>query len=199
MRVALLDLGVGNLHSLAKAVAAASPGAEVTVESEARAGLRADVLVLPGVGAFPAAAERLRPARAEVQRALLAGGACVGICLGMQLLFESSEEGEGEGLGVFEGRVTRLGTTRSPHMGWSPLAPSGGAPAWAWPPAVYYAHSFACRPARGDVVLATTDLVEDRVVAVVRRDRVVGCQFHPEKSSREGVALLASILREIGP
>jgi glutamine amidotransferase len=115
----------------------------------------------------------------------------------MQLLFERSEEGPGEGLGVFSGGVTRLATPRTPHMGWSPVAPVSGAPAWPWPSAVYYAHSFACRAADLSAVVATTTLDGDTFPAVVRRGRILGFQFHPEKSSAQGLELLGAALREV--
>lgn len=197
MRVALLDLGVGNLHSLEKALVAASGDATVEVETEASRALGADLVVLPGVGAFSPAAARLAPFRRELAGAIASGLPCIGICLGMQLLFDASDEGEGEGLGVFAGRVTRLKTPRTPHMGWSPIVPDAGAPAWPWPSSVYYAHSFACRAVDARDVVATTTLEGDTFPAVVRKHRAVGCQFHPEKSSREGVALLGAILREV--
>ena len=197
MRVALLDLGVGNLHSLEKALVAAAPGAEVTVEAELRPALGADLVVLPGVGAFSPAAARLAPTRAELARALRNRLPCLGICLGMQLLFESSEEGGGDGVALFPGRVTKLATPRAPHMGWSTLTPSAEAPRWPWPTAVYYAHSYACRAERADQVLATTTLEGDTFPAVVRAANTVGCQFHPEKSSSEGITFLAALIREV--
>lgn len=197
MRVALLDLGVGNLHSLEKALVAATGTAVVAVEAEANRAVDTDLLVLPGVGAFSPAAARLAPYREHFARALAAGLPCIGICLGMQLLFESSEEGDGEGLGLFAGRVTKLRSPRTPHMGWSPIRPAEGGPDWPWPAAVYYAHSFACRAGDPRDVVATTSLEGDTFPALVRRGNVVGCQFHPEKSSREGVALLGAIVREV--
>jgi glutamine amidotransferase len=119
----------------------------------------------------------------------------------MQLLFEASDEGDGEGLGLIRGRVTRLATTRIPHMGWSPIEPiepdewaSAGRPC---PSAVYYAHSFACRPIDSAVVLATTTIDGDRFPAIVRAKRAIGCQFHPEKSSDEGVRLLGVLACEV--
>src|SRR5439155_6407966 len=102
VKVAIVDYGAGNLHSLAKALAL--PGVTVAIETDARAAIAADALVLPGVGAFAAAAERLAPAREALRDALVAGLPCLGVCLGMQLLFESSDEGPGQGLGLIAGR-----------------------------------------------------------------------------------------------
>lgn len=192
MKITLLDYGAGNLHSLAKALAA---GGQVVVEPDPLRALSTDLLVLPGVGAFGAAAQRLAPALSEARQALRGGLACLGICLGMQLLFDSSEEGEGQGLGVFPGRVSRLAARRVPHIGWNSVeatAATSGLPALA-----YYAHSFACRPAEPACVLAWTAHEEDRFPAAVGAGRVLGLQFHPEKSSREGLACLAAFVERV--
>ncbi len=119
MRVSVFDYGAGNLHSLCKALEA--PGISVGIETDPMQALAADALVLPGVGAFPTAAERLAPGRLAVADALASGMPCLAICLGMQLLFDDSEEGEGEGLSVIAGQVTRLVSRRVPHIGWSAL------------------------------------------------------------------------------
>jgi glutamine amidotransferase len=121
MRLAVFDYGAGNLHSLGKALCA--PGIDVSIETDPAALLSADCIVLPGVGAFGTAASRLAPARAALATALGAGLPCLGICLGMQLLFDSSDESPGVlGLGVISGRVTRLRASRVPHMGWNAVA-----------------------------------------------------------------------------
>ena len=120
--IALFDYGAGNLHSLLKALEAA--GARVRVEPDPLRVLDADALVLPGVGAFGAAAERLAPAVDELRRALEDGLPCLGVCLGMQLLFEESDEGAGRGIGILPGRVRRLRAQRVPHMGWNVVHPA---------------------------------------------------------------------------
>ncbi len=208
MIVTLLDLGVGNLHSLEKSLVRALPEARVEVATSADAllGRRAaghapELLVLPGVGAFGAAASRIAPMREALRDAIAAGLPCLGICLGMQLLFEGSDEGEGLGIGVLAGRVTKLRTPRAPHMGWSPIEPAS-AEEWQraerpLPSAVYYAHSFACRPTSDESIVATTTIEGDRFPAIVRSRNAIGCQFHPEKSSDEGVALLGALVREV--
>ena len=117
VNVAIYDYGTGNLHSLAKAFEDA--GAHVKIEEDPAVALQFDALVLPGVGAFGAAASRLSLHAPGVRAALASGHPCLGICLGMQLLFESSEEGEGAGLAAFRGRVRRLKARRIPHMGWN--------------------------------------------------------------------------------
>ena len=198
MRVTVLDYGAGNLHSLAKALA--MPGVDVRVEPDPSAALETDVLVLPGVGAFGAAAERLAPERAALREAVDRGLPCLGVCLGMQLLFESSEEGPGEGLGLFRGTVTRLRAHRVPQIGWNTLEErrdalferSGLATA-------YYANGYACRPRDESCVIGWSTHGEDRFAAAVRKGSVLGVQFHPEKSSRAGVAFVRAFLKECSP
>ena len=119
MRVTILDYGAGNLHSLAKALDDGSSC--VRVETDPIAAVNCDMLVLPGVGAFGHAAASLAPGRDLLRDAIRGGLPCVGICLGMQLLFDGSDEGPGAGLGVIEGRVTRVRARRVPHIGWSAI------------------------------------------------------------------------------
>lgn len=195
MRVTILDYGAGNLHSLAKAL---DDGATaVRIEADPVAALDTDVLVLPGVGAFGHAAVRLAPAREEIRDAIHGGLPCVGICLGMQLLFTESDEGDGAGLDVIDGRVTRVQARRVPHIGWS-MIEGADDQAFARAPldVAYYANGFACRPARSDVVRAWSVHENDRFPAMVREGSAVGVQFHPEKSSRAGVAFLRALVRE---
>jgi imidazole glycerol-phosphate synthase subunit HisH len=193
MRVTLLDLGVGNLHSLEKAFARALPGA--TVDVAIGGPLSADVVVLPGVGAFAHAAERLGAFREPLVGRAREGRPIVGICLGMQLLFDASEEGPGRGLGLIPGGVTKLRTSRVPHMGFSVLASCVGG--LELPSSVYYAHSYACRPKDEAVVLATSTLEGDTFPGIVKAGCTLGFQFHPEKSSFEGVALLGRLTGEL--
>lgn len=197
MRVTLFDYGAGNIHSLAKALATTA-GAEVRVDTDPVKALDTDVLVLPGVGAFGAAAARLEPGREQMRQALEQGLPCLGICLGMQLLFEGSDEGEGRGLGIFKGRVTRLRARQVPHIGWNPVEQDSAVPG-ARLDTVYYAHSFACRAQEPDVVVGWTTHEEDRFPASVRRGKVLGVQFHPEKSSAAGVRFVQAFLKEVAP
>ena len=191
MRATIFDYGAGNIHSLAKAVEAA--GATVVIEPDPVLAIDTDVLVLPGVGACGAAAERLAPGRDAMRAVLDAGLPCLGICLGMQLLLEGSEENapNAGGLGIIAGQVTRLRGQRVPQIGWNSI--DGGedrllddAPlAYA-----YYANSYVCRPADDSVVRAWSTHDDDRFAAVVRTRNTVGVQFHPEKSHRFGMWLL---------
>lgn len=193
-RVAILDYGVGNLHSLAKALALAT--ADVGVERDVARAAAADVLVLPGVGAFAPAAAHLVTQRDLLRAAIRDGLPTLAICLGMQLLFDESEEGPGQGLGVFPGRVTRLDARRSPQIGWNalegaddPLLEAAGLRT------AYYANSFVARPVDPSAVRAWSMHEGDRFPAMVRRGACVGVQFHPEKSSTPGLRFLDAFLR----
>ena len=195
MRVTILDYGAGNLHSLAKALDDGSSC--VHVEADPLAAVNCDFLVLPGVGAFGHAAASLAPGRDVLRDAIRGGLPCVGICLGMQLLFEESDEGPGSGLGVIEGRVTRVRARRVPHIGWSAIEDrNDGSFERAPLDIAYYANGFACRPSHLDVVRAWTSHDGDRFPAMVREGSAVGVQFHPEKSSRAGVAFLRALVEE---
>jgi imidazole glycerol-phosphate synthase subunit HisH len=195
MRVTILDYGAGNLHSLAKALGDGSSC--VHVEADPIAAVNCDLLVLPGVGAFGHAAAGLAPGRDVLRDAIRGGLPCVGICLGMQLLFDESDEGPGAGLGVIEGRVTKVRARRIPHIGWSAIE-DGNDSAFERAPLdiAYYANGFACRPSDADVVRAWTSHDGDRFPAMVREGSAVGVQFHPEKSSRAGVAFLRALVEE---
>jgi glutamine amidotransferase len=158
--------------------------------------LDTDVLVLPGVGAFGAAAARLAPGREEMRRAVEAGLPLLGICLGMQLMFDTSEEGGGQGLGLFRGQVTKLRSRRVPHIGWNSVDEDTALKS-VKPGSVYYAHSFVCRAEEPGVVVGWTTHEEDRFPAAVRRGKVLGVQFHPEKSSVAGVRFVQAFLTEV--
>jgi glutamine amidotransferase len=195
MRVNIIDYGAGNLHSLQKALVAS--GASAAVESDPAACLAGDVLCLPGVGAFPHAAARIAPAREVIRAAMSNGLPTIGVCLGMQLLFEESDEGAGDGLGVLAGRVTRLAAERVPHIGWNTIEPGGtDLLVKSGLSVAYYAHGFACRPRDDSIVVAWSTHGGDRFPAIVRSRNVLGVQFHPEKSSLAGVRFLRLALAE---
>lgn len=196
VRVAVFDYGAGNLHSLIKSLEAG--GAEVRVDTDPAAAVRdTDALILPGVGAFAPAAARLAPGLSAMRDALRQGLPALGICLGMQLLFDASDEGPGEGLGIVPGRVQRLEAARVPQIGWNSLQdvsdPLLGESALD---TAYYANSYVCRPtAEGEAfVTAWSEHEGDRFPASVRRGNVIGTQFHPEKSSTPGVAFVRAFL-----
>ncbi len=197
----LIDYGIGNLRSLEKAFVAAGVAVLRTDDPDAIAA--ADRLVLPGVGAFGAcAAELRRRGLADLVRQRAGAGVpLLGVCVGMQLLFDGSEEfGEHEGLGLLPGRVVRIDGTapegerplKVPHMGWNRLQARSPHPVLGDEtplPYVYFVHSYRAAPAEASDVLATVAYGAE-IPAVVGRGNVVGVQFHPEKSAGAGLAML---------
>jgi imidazole glycerol-phosphate synthase subunit HisH len=199
--IAIVDYGVGNLGSVTKAFARVGAPALLTDDPATIA--RAEALVLPGDGAFGAtmAEIRGRGLAEPLLQAARAGRPLLGICVGMQVLFEEGEEhGRHAGLGLLPGRVRRLpGPLPVPHMGWNRLAPLRRHPILdpVLPGAhVYFVHSYYC-DAPAEVTLATTDYGIE-FPAVVARANVVGMQFHPEKSQGVGLSLVASFARWCG-
>jgi glutamine amidotransferase len=196
--IAVADYGMGNRRSVETALA--HVGAESVVTADHDAIRAAAALILPGVGAFPEAMRNLQRTGLGdvlVERAA-AGVPLLGICLGMQLLFDSSSEHEGaDGLGILPGIVTRLESPRLPHIGWNLVAFEresaliGGLDGAA---AFYHVHSFACRPAAAGDVVGTSEYGE-RFASVVERGNVMAVQFHPEKSSRDGLRMLRNFAR----
>ena len=196
VRLAVLDYGMGNRRSVEKALAHVGAAVQVTRDPDRLSGV--DGVVIPGVGAFPAAMGNLtelglvQPIRAAARE----GRPVLGICLGMQLLFARSHElGGAEGLGLIAGEVTRIdaGALRIPHIGWNEVAFTRPSPLTAALPergaAFYHVHSYAARPADEADVVATTTYGET-FATIVGRGTVMGTQFHPEKSSAHGLALL---------
>ena len=200
--VAVVDYGMGNLASVAKALERS--GAEARVTESPAAVRRAQAVVLPGVGAFRDAADRLERSGlgAAVLEHIAAGRPFLGVCLGLQLLFESSAEGgRRPGLAVFPGTVERIDTSfKVPHIGWNDLdwtaAGAGMARGLPAPAAVYFVHSYAARPADPSLTAATTEY-GGPVVAALARDNVWAVQFHPEKSSSVGLRLLANFVAQV--
>ena len=195
MKVAIADYGAGNLRSLSSALARA--GVEPLVTTEAETVREAHLALIAGVGHVESAAAGLaRNGLGDALRRRVDDGRPVaGICVGMQLLFEASEEG-GEGLGLLAGPVRRLRARRVPHMGWNALSatrPSAvldgldGAD-------VYFAHSFAADPSDAQVATATVDH-DGPLVAAVEAGPVAGVQFHPERSARAGARVIENLLR----
>lgn len=195
-RVAVLDYEMSNLLSACKALEVL--GARITVVASPPDLTRFDAVLLPGVGSFGEAMRRIRAHGLDetVRAAAGAGVPVLGICLGLQLLFDESEESPGvAGLGVLPGAVRRLGTERKlPHIGWSrvdwapgtSLAPPGAAPAES---TYYFVHTYGCEPEDPDLVIGTADHGV-RFCAAAGRGEVMGVQFHPEKSSAAGLGLL---------
>ncbi|WP_336790961.1 imidazole glycerol phosphate synthase subunit HisH [Paenibacillus sp. MMO-177] len=200
--IAIIDYGMGNLHSVSKAVERLGYEAVVTADPAVIAA--ADGAILPGVGAFGDAMENLRETKLdEVTKAYAASGKpLLGICLGMQLLFSQSEEhGVNEGLNLLPGKVIRFrGDYKVPHMGWNKLSfLQSESPLFKGLEEghVYFVHSFHAKPEVASDLLATTDYYQ-QVTAIVGRDNVYGMQFHPEKSSDLGIKLLGNFLALTG-
>ncbi len=204
MTTVVVDTGIGNLRSVEKALVAAGASGVVR-SSDPEAVRHADRLVVPGQGGFGDCRRALAGGLDEAVVERIRGGApYLGICLGLQLLFESSEEAPGvAGLGVLTGTVRRIapgGSHKVPHMGWNQLelrAPGhplldavGGAGTH-----VYFVHSFAAVPSDRGVVRAEVGYGAERIVAAVAKDNVFAAQFHPEKSQAAGLRLLAAFAR----
>ena len=202
-RVAIVDLGLGNLHSVAKAFERAGAKAELSADPDVL--LRADRLVMPGQGAFKECAHALAGEVGDAVRAWIESGRpYLGICLGMQALFESSEEAPGEkGLGIFSGVVKRFATDladsegralKVPHIGWNQIESTH--PVFEDGEWYYFVHSYYCVPDDQSLVVATTDY-GGPFCSAVARDNVLACQFHPEKSQHAGARLIAHFLGDV--
>ncbi|RED55341.1 imidazole glycerol phosphate synthase subunit HisH [Cohnella lupini] len=191
--IAIIDYGMGNLHSVSKAVERL--GRDMVVTSDPEAILAADGAILPGVGAFGDAMANLRgTGLADVVQAYAASGKpLLGICLGMQLLFtEGEEHGVHRGLDLLPGRVVRFqGDYKVPHMGWNELTFKQTSPLLEGvdPGHVYFVHSYHALPEQSSDLLAVADYHQP-VTAIVGRGNLFGMQFHPEKSGDLGMALL---------
>ncbi len=202
--IAIVDYGMGNRRSVQKALEHVGATAEITCEPDRL--WEADGLVVPGVGAFPLGMGKLTALGLDRQiRALAkAGRPILGICLGMQLLFDHSQEHHlTAGLGLIPGEVGRLhaGGLRIPHIGWNDVTfQRASAITAALPPdgrPFYHVHSLAARPRDPEDVVATTTYGE-QFATIVARGRVFGVQFHPEKSSADGLTLLRSFVSLCG-
>ena len=198
--IAILDYGMGNLRSVEKALERV--GAESIRTSDHDRVREADAVVLPGVGAFRKAMEAVHARGLDelVRERVEAGVPVIGLCLGMQLLFEhSSELGGSRGIGVLEGEVRPLvtGGLKVPQIGWNPVAWRGSSPLTEGlpdPTPMYHVHSFAARPTHPEDVLGTAHYGTEFVSAVSRAN-VYGVQFHPEKSGMHGLQLLRNFAR----
>jgi len=199
--IAIIDYGMGNLRSVQKALEAVGSGATITSDPvEVR---RASKVILPGVGAFAdAIAELRRTGLGEAfVEAVRSGKPCLGVCLGLQLLFDVSEEdGEHQGLGLIPGRIVRFASEpglKIPHMGWNTLRfrkPSTLLEGIEPEPSVYFVHSYYARPDDPRDIVAESDHPRP-FAAMVERDNLAAAQFHPEKSQRVGLAMYANFAR----
>jgi len=193
MKVTVADYGVGNLHSISKGLERA--GASVQVSSSPSQLADAGCIVFPGVGAFGAAMDVLKPSLPAIREAISNGVPTLGICLGMQILFESSEESDGEGVSVILGAARRLRAPRVPHMGWNDVTHSGDALFDGIPQNTqfYFANSYVCFTTE-KVTISETEYGE-RFPSAVRKGAICGVQFHPEKSGAPGLRLLSNFIR----
>ncbi len=195
--VCIVDYGVGNRRSVEKALQKVGVGTVVSADPQVIA--RADGLVLPGVGAFPSAAERIRALGLDIslRDAAAAGTPILGACLGMQLLFDrSAEHGGAAGLGLIPGEVVRLDAlgAKLPHIGWSPVdwsRESALTTGLAQGASFYHVHSYVVSPLDASVVAGSSEY-GTRFASVVEQANIFGVQFHPEKSSTNGLRMLAN-------
>ncbi|NHV59829.1 MAG: imidazole glycerol phosphate synthase subunit HisH [Candidatus Verstraetearchaeota archaeon] len=195
MKVAILDLGLGNLLSIRRGLERA--GGEVVLASSEREASDAEAVVIPGVGAFRDGMRALESFGGVVEAIKSGSRPMLGVCLGMQLLFEKSYEGgEYQGLGLISGEVVRLPkSVKVPHMGWNDITLVKDSPLLKdLNPRdyFYFVHSYYCRTDE-DVVLATTDYGVE-IPAIVEKKNLVGTQFHPEKSGKKGLIFLKNFL-----
>ncbi|AAL81785.1 imidazole glycerol phosphate synthase subunit HisH [Pyrococcus furiosus DSM 3638] len=191
-RIAIVDLGIGNLANVKKALKGYITSDPYEIE-------KADKIVLPGVGNFGAVVDKLAPIKDIIIEGINEGKPFLGICLGMQLLFEESEESPGkEGLGIFKGKVVKLKNVRTPHIGWNQV--------WIKKECklfeglkngsyFYFVHSYHAVPQDPDIIATTTDYENAEFVSSVCFENIFGVQFHPEKSSKNGLILLRNFRR----
>jgi imidazole glycerol-phosphate synthase subunit HisH len=204
LKVAVVDYDMGNLHSVCKGLQ--HVGADPHVTDSVTELLAADAVILPGVGAFDPAMQHLHDRKLvePLQKMAISGQPFLGVCLGLQLLFESSEEGQEAGLGVVPGQVKRFKSEPEltiPHMGWNQLAiTQPDCPLWPglkqtdW---VYFVHSFYVEPNNPQITAATVTHGHQQVTAAIALEQLMAVQFHPEKSSTVGLAILANFLQTV--
>ena len=194
--IAIIDYDAGNIKSVEKAMHYLGQEVEITRDQERI--LAADKVILPGVGAFGDAMEKIRQYDLEgvIRQVVDRGTPFLGICLGLQLLFEESEESPGaKGLGILKGRIRRIPGgegLKIPHMGWNSLKLTGNGRLFQGieeDPYVYFVHSYYLKAADPGIVKAVTEYGVE-IHASVEKDHVFACQFHPEKSSETGLAIL---------
>ncbi len=194
----IFDYGVGNLLSLKTALEKA--GLDVTIGTTSADLAKADAIALPGVGSFTAALEKLNNVKEALQTKIQEGTPLLGICLGLQLFFESSEEGPGEGLAFFEGKVVELPkTVKVPHMGWNTLEivkPNELFDGIAEGTYVYFVHSLYPVPNDSNIVCTKTTYGTTFTSAVASKN-IYGTQFHPEKSGDVGLQILRNFAKTI--
>lgn len=191
LSITLTDYGVGNLYSIKRSLE--NCGAEVTVIDDMKDLLDAECIVFPGVGAFDRTMEKLQPYREDIREKLASGTPALGICIGMQILFEGSDEGRSPGLGFFDGRVVPLKGRIIPHMGWNAVSSRDPLMDGIEDRHFYFAHSFRGNPEE-NITIGTTDYDGSDIPTFFRKANVYGTQFHPEKSSASGMKFLRNFI-----
>lgn len=202
--IAVIDYDMGNLHSVCKGLENAGATAKITdVPGEIE---QADAVLLPGVGSFDPAIQHLRSRDlvSPVKDAIASGKPFLGVCLGLQILFDSSEEGKEPGLGIIPGVVRRFKSEPGltiPHIGWNRLdLTQPDIPLWQHlqhQPWLYFVHSYYVDPIDSAVTAATVTHGSQTITAAIARDNLVAVQFHPEKSSTAGLQMLANFVQQI--
>ncbi len=202
-KVVVVDYGMGNLRSVQRALAHVSDGAQVEISSDPDAVYRADRVVFPGQGAMPDCMRYLRETGLEqAVRAAAANKPLFGVCVGMQMLFDSSEEGNTPGLGILAGQVVRFRMPpeqhelKVPHMGWNEVYQAAKHPLWEGignGARFYFVHSFFAQPAHAALTAGTT-AYPNAFTSAVMRDNIFATQFHPEKSQAAGLTLYKNFL-----
>ena len=202
--IAVIDYDMGNLHSACKGLEKA--GAKPLVTDSPQDIADADAVVLPGVGSFDPAVQHIRSRNLEIpiKKAIASGKPFLGICLGLQILFDGSEEGQEPGLGIIPGMVRRFRSEPEitiPHMGWNQLEfVQPHLSLWQQlksDPYVYFVHSYYVEPNDPQVNAAMVTHGSQRVTAAIARDNIVAVQFHPEKSADNGLKILANFVSSI--
>ncbi|MEH2274367.1 MAG: imidazole glycerol phosphate synthase subunit HisH [Nostoc sp.] len=202
--IAVVDYEMGNLHSVCKGLEKAGATPNVTYSSKELE--QADAIVLPGVGAFDPAVQHLRSRGLEqpIKEAIASGKPFLGICLGLQILFESSAEGTQPGLGIIKGKVRRFRPEPDitiPHMGWNQLqVTQPKSILWEHLPSdpwVYFVHSYYVDPIEEQIRAATVTHGSQTVTAAIAHENLIAVQFHPEKSSNIGLQILSNFVAQV--
>jgi len=202
--IAVIDYDMGNLHSACKGLEKA--GGHTIITDSAKEIAAADAVILPGVGAFDPAVQHLRyrDLVSPIKDAIASGKPFLGICLGLQILFESSEEGKEAGLGILPGEVKRFRSEPNltiPHMGWNELEfTQPNLPLWQNIPhqtRVYFVHSYYVSPANTAINAATVTHGSQTVTAAIAHNNIMAVQFHPEKSSTAGLQILSNFVKQV--
>ena len=202
-KIGLIDYGMGNIHSVTKSLE--SLGEEILLIKNFNESIDCKAIILPGVGAFDPAMINLINTNliTDLKKWISSGKSFLGICLGLQLLFESSDEGKVQGLGIFKGKIQKIPNVdnqRIPHMGWCQLLPTKTNTLLDldelnnW---VYFVHSYHAIPDDLNIIAAQVDYGPVKLTAMIENDNLLACQFHPEKSGKTGEKLLRRWLSNI--